>query len=95
MKLQNEETNRNIKIFGCFDKYSTAGCSSIDPNESNAKVRKFDQVCTQILMDMNCPKPKGIGDSYATNSQIEAAKTQNTKKLSAPKQSRTANRLQK
>lgn len=95
IKLQNEETNRNIKIFGCFDKYTTAGCGSIDPNEANAKIRKFDQICTQILNEMNCPKPKGIGDSYATNSQIDNAKAQNSKKASTTKRTRTASRLQK
>ena len=95
MKLQNEETNRNIKIFGCFDKFSTAGCASVDPNETNAKIRRFDQKCTEILNEFNCPKPKGIGDNYATSSQIDAAKTQNSRKISATRGSRTATRLQK
>lgn len=94
IKLQNEESSRNIKIFGCFEKYSTAGCGSTDPNEMYNRIRKFDQVCTQILMDMNCPKPKGIGDNYATNSQIEAAKLQNSKRAAASRTSRTT-KLQK
>lgn len=93
LKLQKEDTQRNVKVFNHFDKYQTSACACLDPNDTNARIRQLDEVCTQILYSINCPKPSGIGETTATNSQLNNMRVQNSKRSS--RASKQSNRTKK
>ncbi|OHS94496.1 hypothetical protein TRFO_11127 [Tritrichomonas foetus] len=80
LKLKREDEKRNVKIIAHFEKYSCIVCGTTDITDPEVRIKKLDYICTSVLLGMNCPKPKGIGDTTATNSTLENTKLQNAKK---------------